>query len=102
MKTFVVITAAEVIREDGSIVRHSGTERTVEADYYRVQDGALTFRTEKRGNEQYNPAVRVFAPGFWAEVYEKLTLAARVEEFKARQPGMREIDLPPAVEWLRG
>lgn len=47
-----------------------GAQVTIEADYFRVQDGALFFRRVAGRDEQYNPAVRVFAPGFWAEVVE--------------------------------
>jgi hypothetical protein len=49
--------------------KHIGWQ-AVEADYFRVQDGSLFFRVEKRRDEQYNQAVRVFAPGFWAEVFD--------------------------------
>lgn len=97
MKTFVVTAVEMVIKHDnGSMSRIVGAQRTVEADYYRVVDGALVFRTEKRGNEQYNPAVRTFAPGFWAEVHEKKTLQERLAE-AGKQPAFnhhaREVDL---------
>lgn len=39
----------------------------VEADYFRIVDGALIFRNSARGNT-YPEAVRVFASGVWTEV----------------------------------
>lgn len=39
----------------------------VEADYFRIVDGALIFRNSSRGNN-YPEAVHVFASGTWAEV----------------------------------
>lgn len=47
-------------------------QRSVEvvADYHRVEQGVLTFRRQARGNDAFPQAVRVFAPGFWAEVIE--------------------------------
>ena len=98
MKTFVVTSVAmEVRSSDGAVTRAIGAQRMVEADYYRVVDGALIFRTEKRGNEQYNPAVRMFAPGYWAEVHEHKTLQERVHEHRQRVHGEREVDLAPAA-----
>jgi hypothetical protein len=95
MKTFVVVSTVMSLHPvDGSVTRAVGAERLIEADYYRVMDGALIFRTEARGNEKYNPAVRVFAPGYWAEVYEKKTLRERVAESR-HEHGAREIDFAP-------
>ena len=66
-----------------------GRETTeVEADYFRVQEGVLTFRREQTKRERrccntdYPVAVRVFAPGFWAEVAEKRTLNERLAEYR--------------------
>lgn len=71
MKTFIV----KLTDPKG---QHIGWQH-VEADYFRVQDGSLFFRIEKRRNEQYNQAVRVFAPGFWAEVFDR-ELQQRVDD----------------------
>lgn len=76
MKRFVVTMATTQVRDKGEIVTMISAQTFVEADYFRVQEGALIFRTERRGTEQYNPAVRVFAPGFWAEVQETVMVAA--------------------------
>lgn len=42
----------------------------VDADYFKVEQGALTFRCFDRNhtNAGYPVAVHVFAPGVWAEV----------------------------------
>lgn len=42
----------------------------VEADYHRVEGGALIFRTHARHHENngYPATVHVFAAGVWAEV----------------------------------
>lgn len=53
-------------------------EVVVQADYFRIEDGILTFRRVPRFNEQFPQAVRVFARGFWAEVIE----GQEVVEFK--------------------
>lgn len=60
----------------------------VQADYFRVEGGVLTFRRVPRLNEQFPQAVRVFAPGFWAEVIE----GQEVVEFK-RDHGAMNADL---------
>lgn len=39
----------------------------VQAQYFRIVDGALIFRTYK-GGDQYPETNRVFAPGYWLEV----------------------------------
>lgn len=39
----------------------------VQAQYFRIVDGALIFRTYK-GSDQYPETNRVFAPGYWLEV----------------------------------
>jgi hypothetical protein len=100
MKTFVVTTVVMGVQANGTEVRGHGPERTVEADYYRVIDGTLYFRTERRGNEMYPALVRVIAPGFWAEVYEKKTLQERVEEVRNREyvhHDARDVDLTTCI-----
>lgn len=94
MKTFVVTAVEMEVKLDGAITRVVGAQRIVEADYYRVVDGSLIFRTERRGNEQYNPAVRTFAPGFWAEVHEKTTLEERLARVREQVHSYaRNVDL---------
>lgn len=40
---------------------------SVEAHYFRVQEGVLSFRCYANG-DGYPETVRVFAPGYWLEV----------------------------------
>jgi hypothetical protein len=61
LKKFAV-KLADILRKDRSLI-----STVVEADYFRIQDGVLTFRISARGN-QYPEAVHVFAPGTWLEV----------------------------------
>lgn len=66
MKTFTVT------------VPHPGPAMThvvVEADYYRVEAGVITFRRHAGRGEDYPEAVKTFAPGYWADV----TLGVQVE-----------------------
>ena len=70
---------------------HINPKNEVEADYFRVQDGVLTFRRERRGSD-YPEAIRVFAPGFWAEVTEHRTLKDRVAEHRSHRTFASEID----------
>lgn len=48
---------------------HAGSD-IVEADYYRIEGGALIFRNNARhaNNNGYPQTVHVFAAGIWAEV----------------------------------
>lgn len=94
MKKFKVTTAKMHIDVRGEAVPMMDTSVIVEADYFRVQEGGvLTFRTEKRGNEQYNPAVRVFAPGFWLEVAVETGSSERSEPVRPSSPYGRDLDL---------
>jgi len=96
MKTFCYVSATtRVDNSDSHITLSVGDIREVEADYYRVVEGALIFRTEKRGSEQFNPAVRVVAPGYWAEVYEKPPSSREKIDAIRREHAAREIDIEP-------
>lgn len=63
-------------------------EVVVQADYFRIEAGILTFRRSPRFGEQFPAAVRVFAPGCWAEVVE----GQEVVDFK-RDHGAMNSDL---------
>ena len=40
----------------------------IEADYHRVEQGCLMFRTNRHGPQQYPVTVHVLAPGEWFQV----------------------------------
>ena len=44
--------------------------REIEAEYFRVEGGALVFRNPARNQNEYPKTVHVFAPGMWIEVCE--------------------------------
>lgn len=96
MKKFKVTMATMQARPQGETVTVLGAQVTIEADYFRVQDGALFFRRVAGRGEQYNPAVRVFAPGFWAEVVEVAPETPKqAVERPMQQHHAREIDFEP-------
>lgn len=96
MKKFKVTTAHTILDARGEAVALRDTTVVVAADYFRLQDGVLIFRTEKRGAEQYNPAVRVFAPGYWLDVSDasdEPSSDSRAEPSSLGSGYEREIDL---------
>jgi hypothetical protein len=74
-----------------------GMWEDVEADYFRVQDGALFLRIIKTGNQQYNEAVRVYARGHWAQIIEKKdtrkSLQRRIDGYQGYQQHARDLDI---------
>jgi hypothetical protein len=91
MKQFIVtLPSLQMPANVGGGYNRPTTE--VEADYFRVQDGVLTFRQERHGHNDYPVAVRVFAPGFWAEVTEHRTLQERVAEHRHPKQYASEIE----------
>lgn len=64
----------------------------VEAEYFRVADGVLTFRNPPRGNQSFPTAVHTFAHGHWREVTEGQEI---IEPRRACGP--RQLDLDNEV-----
>lgn len=71
----------------------------VEADYFRITEGALIFRNTAGATDPYPPTVRVFAAGHWAEVRQEIVTPAPVKpvHYDAARARLSGIDIGERV-----